>query len=235
MGTTKTVPRPETPGSGLEYLPVPAEGWRPAKAGATCRWHAPAMGIAICGEPAVAEKNQPNDPISRWWGYCGEHAGPGLWIEDGTVLKWELRHADGTAATLQEIARARAKHARTFRERPDGGPAASEPHSIRFRNDLWEDAEQAVKAERTDMSTWVRQAMEARLGYLRCRRCREDAPPVPVTFGDLTGKTLGEWIAEAAKQVRSQHPRHEPVVIGAQPATAPAAAKSVRFMEPATR
>ena len=73
MITDARPPVPETPGSGLEYSPVPADGWRAAQGGSTCRWHAPAMGIAVCGKPAVAEKHHPGDPIANWWAYCAEH------------------------------------------------------------------------------------------------------------------------------------------------------------------
>ncbi len=111
-------------------------------------------------------------------------------------------------------------------------------HSMRFREDDWQAAASAGDALRLDTTTeFYEQAANAALGYIRCQRgaCRMDGPPVPVTFGDLTGKTLGEWITEAVRQAESQHPRHEPVTIGAQgktPASAPVAAKAVRFMEP---
>jgi len=86
-------------------------------------------------------------------------------------------------------------------------------HSMRFREDDWRSAQEAGP----DTTTFLTQAANAALGYVRCRRgaCMTDAPPVPVVFGDLTGKTLGEWIAQAVKQAESQHPRHEPVMIGA--------------------
>ena len=109
---------------------------------------------------------------------------------------------------------------------------------MRFREDDWQAAGNAAEALRLDTATeFYEQAANAALGYVRCQRgaCRTDAPPVPVVFGNLEGKTLGEWITEAVRLAESQHPRHEPVTIGAEPATAPAAAKSVRFMEPATR
>ena len=112
---------------------------------------------------------------------------------------------------------------------------------MRFREDDWQAAGNAAEALRLDTATeFYEQAANAALGYVRCQRgaCRTDAPPVPVMFGDLTGKTLGEWITEAVKRAESQHPRHEPVWIGTEgraTAAAPAAAKAVRFVEPASR
>jgi hypothetical protein len=93
-------------------------------------------------------------------------------------------------------------------------------HSNRFREDDWH-ATKGI-AEEADLShtALIAHGMEVMQGFLRCDRgnCYTSGPPVPVTFGDLAGKTPGEWIAEAAKQVRRQHPRHHPVTIGAQPA-----------------
>ncbi len=119
--------------------------------------------------------------------------------------------------------------------RADCEPWDRHGHTMRFREDLWDDAERVAQAERSDVTTLLTETMEAMLGHLRCHRCSLAAEPVPVEFGDLTGKPLREWIAGAVKQVVSQHPQHEPVVIGEKvstPATAPAAAKAVRFMEP---
>lgn len=220
-------PKPETPGSGLIYRIVPVEGWRAAGGGATCRWAAPAMDIPVCGEPAVAEKHHPGDIAARWWPYCGKHLGRGLWAEDGAVVKWALCHADGTPATRQEAVRALGKRNGT-RERP---PADTDLHSVRMRNDLWEDAENAAKTTRAtaSASAWIRQAMQVMLGGLRCPRCREDAPPVPLEFGDLTGMTLAEAVADAAEQVKRQHPRHEPVTVGASATARQAALGDVPF------
>jgi hypothetical protein len=237
METTATarLPEPETPGSGLIYRPVPVEGWRIAADGATCRHHASAMGIYACGEPAVAEKHYPNDPISTWWAFCDRHLrAQKLWAEDGTVLKWVLCHPDGTAATRQEIVRAQGKRI-GVRERPSRGPAQTSPHPVRLRNDLWEGAEDAALAVRMTASAWIRQAMQARLGELRCERCPDDAPPVPVEFAHLTGKSLDAWLAEAGVRVKRQHPRHEPVLVGAE-APAPLAHPGVvPFRSPAVK
>ena len=118
----------------------------------------------------------------------------------------------------------------------DCAPWDHHGHSNRFREDDWQATERTAKAAGLRTTTeLIAHGMEVMQGYIRCDRgrCYTDAPPVPVTFGDLTGKTPGEWIAEAARQVRDQHPAHEPVVIGAGSATAPVAAKSVRFVEPA--
>jgi hypothetical protein len=102
-------------------------------------------------------------------------------------------------------------------------PGGCEPwdrhnRSVRFRDDTQKEASRVAKAAGSDFSTLVNEATEAALGFIRCNRCALDADPFPVTFGDLSGKTLAEWVAEAVKQVRRQHPRHHPVVIGAQPA-----------------
>ena len=112
--------------------------------------------------------------------------------------------------------------------------------TMRFRDDDWDSADSAAWAGRADVTTIATWAMEAMSGYLRCGkgRCHDEAPSVPVEFGDLTGRPLGEWIAEAVARIERQHPHHEPVMIGAEPASpaapsaAPAAAKSVRFVAP---
>jgi hypothetical protein len=106
---------------------------------------------------------------------------------------------------------------------------------MRVRRDLRDDAGDAAEGNRTDVSTWIRQAMQARLNYLRCDTCREDAPPVPLEFGDLTGKPMDEWIREAVKQVKRQHPRHEPVLIGAEPSGCQCDADHQKVMQPAAR
>ena len=103
-------------------------------------------------------------------------------------------------------------------------------HSLRFREDLWAEAERIADP---DVTTLLTQCLEAQLEYLRCYRCKLDAPPVPVEFGDLTGRPLREWLADAAEVVISQHPRHEPVRIGAGPSSPAAGAPlSPRFREP---
>jgi hypothetical protein len=81
-------------------------------------------------------------------------------------------------------------------------------------------------------STLINDMTEAGLGFARCYRCFE---PVPVEFGDLTGKPLAAWVAEAGKTVTAQHRAgHHPVTIGnGTPATAPQAAPgSAVFREP---
>lgn len=106
---------------------------------------------------------------------------------------------------------------------------------MRFREDLWAQAEEVAKAADTDVTTLLTQLLEAQLGFQRCYRCKSGAPPVPVEFGDLTGKPLREWLAEAAGEVIRQHPRHEPVRIGAEPGTAPSSplpSGTAMFREP---
>lgn len=247
--TTTEVARPaqpRAPGNGLEYVAAPDPEWRLAAEGVTCR-HARQHERA-CGKPAVAEKHFPAAP-SKWWAYCEEHlragggtprAGDRHWTEGGQVLHWVLLKPDGSTLTRREALRAANRGHGAAAECgqhhcPQGEcpPGSSHVHSVRFRDDLWADTEQAAGDARTDVATWVRQAMEARLGYLRCYRCRETDPPVSLEFGDLTGASLGELIAEAAKAVVAQHPRHEPVTVGAETFPAPAAVGAIPFRAPA--
>jgi hypothetical protein len=241
-------PEPKQPPSGLLYVAVSDPYWRLAREGARCRYHAPTLGARACGEPAVAEASHPTDPISPWWPYCARHARTHgyqveekHWVEDGKVLHYALRHPDGTEPTPREAARARNRPARRPADecsthnclKAECPPESSHVHTFRLRKDLVEGAEKAVDKERTDVSAWVRQAMETQLGYLRCDRCREDAPPVPLKFGDLTGRTLGKWIAKAAAEVKRQHPRHEPVLIGREPSSCQCDADHQKVVQPA--
>ena len=115
-------------------------------------------------------------------------------------------------------------------------PSPRTPHSVRLAEDTKAGIKKAADAgQATDANTWAVQVMEAALGFARCRRgsCPHKTPPVPVTFGDITGMTFGEAAALAVEAAEGQHPRHEPVFIGAEGrATAPVAAKAVRFVEP---
>ena len=91
-------------------------------------------------------------------------------------------------------------------------------HTMRFRDDDWEAAEKIAWAAKSDITTLQTLAMTViTTQSIRCYRCKEDAPPVPVKMGDLTGTSLREAVIAAEKQVVSQHPRHEPVMIGAAP------------------
>jgi hypothetical protein len=108
-------------------------------------------------------------------------------------------------------------------------------HSVRFREDVWQDTERTAGAG--DVVPFINEAVEARLGYIHCRRgsCMLDGPPVPLEFGDLTGKSFDEWLTEAVELAESQHPRHEPVRIGAEPGTVPSSPRSsgtAMFREP---
>ena len=95
----------------------------------------------------------------------------------------------------------------------------------------WQASWDGAKATGMTATDRIAYGMQAQDDRLRCSRggCVMDGPPVPVIWGDLTGKTLGQWIAEAVKTIEDQHPRHEPVLIGA------ASARTVRFREPAVK
>jgi hypothetical protein len=100
-------------------------------------------------------------------------------------------------------------------------PYVKHPLPMRARLDMRRDAEQAVEdGQSRDVTSFITEAAQVRLGYLRCDRgrCLEHGAPVPVEFGNLTGRPLSEWIADAVREVDRQHPHHEPVTIGARPA-----------------
>ena len=101
----------------------------------------------------------------------------------------------------------------------DVRPTARRPYSLRTRRDTWEDADRAAEAMGTKRNTLAEQALEASLDRVRCRRgsCPDKGLPVPVTFADLRGKSLREWIAEAVEIAEAQHPDHGPVTVGAVP------------------
>lgn len=94
-------------------------------------------------------------------------------------------------------------------------------HSNRFREDDWQATEHTAKATGIPTTELIALGMQVMQDYIRCDKggCSLDGPPVPVTFGDMTGKTFGEWVAKAAEEVTAQHPDHKPVTIGAQPHT----------------
>ena len=115
-------------------------------------------------------------------------------------------------------------------------PEDKEGRSFRFRRDTWGDVEAAVRDRNStarDHTEWVKEAIEARLGYVRCDRAR-CGQAVPVEWGDLTGHSLDWAITEAIAAVRGQKCRdHKPVTVGAQaPAPPPSAPGSAVFMEP---
>src|ERR1017187_1524058 len=104
-------------------------------------------------------------------------------------------------------------------------PSSGHPRSVRFRDDDWAAAEDAAQARNTDTGPrntdtgpLIISAAQAVLGDVRCSGCWPEDPPVPLQWGDLTGRPLAEWIAEAEKQAARQHPDHEPVWLGAEPA-----------------
>ena len=116
----------------------------------------------------------------------------------------------------------------------ENDPGRRHTKSARMWDGTWDDLTRLGKDEGFAPSTLVGDTADLLAGYIRCGRCW--GTPVPVTFGDLTGRPLREWAAEAERAVRYQRCKaHEPVTIGAEAPAAPAAAKSVRFMEPATR
>ena len=106
--------------------------------------------------------------------------------------------------------------------------ATNSPRTVRFHPDTWE-----IMESRRGMtaSVHIRDMTEAGLGFIRCWTCFE---PVPVEFGDLTGKPLAEWIAEAGKAIKAQHrDGHHPVTIGnAAPARPAASPGTALFLEP---
>lgn len=215
-------PAPEPPGRNLVYVPVPAQDWRVAEEGTLCGYRRGGRAIG-CEDPAVAEKQISATAVYPWRGYCRVHAASRLhWVQDGQVMTWDLRRQgrEDVPMTVREIARAVGGAAGMCAQhhcpRAECPPESSHGHTIRFRDDLWQDTEKEAGGEGA-VAAWVRQAMEVRLGYLRCDRgrCATDSPPVPVVWGDLTGMTLDEAIAHAAEQVRDAHPRHAPVTIGA--------------------
>src|SRR6185437_4788968 len=63
---------------------------------------------------------------------------------------------------------------------------------------MFDDAWTLIGSRSRDASTFIRDMADAGLGFARCYRCFE---MVPVEFGDLTGKPLAEWVAEAGKAV----------------------------------
>ena len=109
-------------------------------------------------------------------------------------------------------------------------------HSMRFREDDWQGKTAvAAAAGMGTVTEYYEYAGNVAGGYLRCRRgrCKTNAPPVPVVFGNLDGKTLAEWIAEAIRVAEAEHPRHRPVMIGAGTVTPGEGAAAVRFKAPA--
>ena len=110
---------------------------------------------------------------------------------------------------------------------------------MKFREDMWGEAEKAALAagysDRTDLIT---QALTAMLGYIRCPMCDSRGPgaaPVPVEFGDLEGRPLAGWIADAVSVVKRQHPDHDPVRVGAGLAVPAAPAPSSGRLKPPRR
>ncbi len=115
------------------------------------------------------------------------------------------------------------------------------PHTTRLGEDTQASMKQAVEdGQAGNVNEWSERVIEAALGYARCHRgsCPSSTPPIPVTFGDLTGMTFGEAAGLAVEAAEDQHPRHEgqSVFIGAEPAPRrPASPGAVPFMEPAVK
>jgi hypothetical protein len=105
-------------------------------------------------------------------------------------------------------------------------------HSLRFRDDTWQEIRDLADAENSDHTRFVNEAAEARCGFARCFRCGQ---PVPVEWGNLRGMSLDDAITEAVRAAAGQKCRaHETVRIGAEQAafTSPGA---VLFIEPAVK
>jgi hypothetical protein len=106
-------------------------------------------------------------------------------------------------------------------------PDASRVRTVRMYDDAWD----LIGDRAPDHSRFIRDMMEAGVDAARCYRCFE---LVPVEFGDLTGKPIAEWVAEAGKIVTAQHRQgHHPVTIGNGVGPEPKAAPgSAVFLEP---
>lgn len=221
---TTRPPQPAAPPGGFTYRIVPDEEWQKADEDTRCRGAAGIKGTIGCTELATVKKRTAN-PIFPWYAYCNDHArANGSWIEGGTVMKWDLRHLDGSPVTPAELAAARARKS-CAQHHGECKPWDRHGHSMRFRDDTWNDVEQAADDMGVTATTWVTEAIEAALGYVRCQKCPLDANPVPLVFGNLQGKPLGSWIAEAVEAAARQHPRHQAVRVGVTPvkrSTAPA-------------
>lgn len=87
--------------------------------------------------------------------------------------------------------------------------------TFRFRNDMWERAEDAIEDSGAASKTeWVEEAIEGRMSVVQCGRSR-CGEFVPVRFGNLGGTELGPWLALARRVVAGQDCRaHEPVTVG---------------------
>lgn len=102
-------------------------------------------------------------------------------------------------------------------------PYATKPRTVRMHNDAWNLMEAETPEMRSDPSKFTRDMTEAGLDLARCRTC---FALVHVEFGDLTGKPLAEWVAEAQKTVTRQHrDGHHPVTVGRGADRSPAAMK----------
>lgn len=102
--------------------------------------------------------------------------------------------------------------------------------AMRFRDDDWAAAEGTAWTAKSDVTSVATLAVTAMSDYIRCYRC---GAPVPAQMGDLTGTTLREALFAAEKQVAAQHPRHEPVIVGAETPSAPVAIGDIPFRAPA--
>ncbi len=114
------------------------------------------------------------------------------------------------------------------------------PHTTRLGEDTKANIKKAVEAGQAGtVNEWDEHVIEAALGYVRCHRgsCATGTPPIPVTFGDITGMTFGEAAAKAVELAEDQHRTgHGPVFVGAEPAAAvpdrPASPGTPKFIEP---
>ena len=86
-------------------------------------------------------------------------------------MKWDLRHLDGSPVTPAELAAARARKS-CAQHHGECKPWDRHGHSMRFRDDTWNDVEQAADDMGVTATTWVTEAIEAALGYVRCQNAR---------------------------------------------------------------
>lgn len=102
----------------------------------------------------------------------------------------------------------------TCTRHPGGcGDADRHPLPVRVRTDMKREMAARVADRSADtVNAFAEEAIEARLGFVRCVVCHE---AVALTFGNLGGGPLDPWISLAVRTVKSQDcDAHEPVTVG---------------------